>query len=89
MGAIPTALRHLPVYLTEANQNAPWVDANLAWVQAAYAEINRWNSSPARQKIRCLLLYRWSRDDPWYIEGKQGVIDDLRAALQNSYRWRD
>ena len=87
MEAIPAALRHLPVYLTETNQNAPWQDSNNGWVQEAYAEINRWNSDPSHQKIRCMLLYRWEQHDMWYIAGKTGVINDFRDALQHEYRW--
>ena len=89
MGAIPESLRHLPVYLTETDQNIAWVDANTGWVQEAYAEINRWNSDLTHQKIRCMLLYRWEqhRGDIWYIRGKHDVIGDFRAALQHEYRW--
>jgi LysM repeat protein len=88
MEAVPTHLRHLPVYITETDQNQPWRDDATGWVQAAYAEIDRWNSDPARQKIRCLALYRWERHDQWHIQGKTGVIDDLRQALRYDYRWR-
>ena len=89
MEAIPQRLRYLPVYLTETDQNVAWLDVNSGWVQEAYAEINRWNSDPTHQKIRCMLLYRWERyeGDIWYIRGKKGVIDDFRAALQHEYRW--
>ncbi len=87
MEAIPQSLRHLPVYLTETNQNVPWANVNSGWVREAYAEINRWNSNPAHQKIRCLLLYRWETYDQWQIRQKAEVINDLRAALGNEYRW--
>jgi hypothetical protein len=89
MEAIPAALRQLPVYLTEVNQNEEWTDVNQGWVREAYAEINRWNSDTTRQKIRCMLLYRWEKhaDDKWWIQGKGDVINDLRAALQHEYRW--
>jgi hypothetical protein len=87
MAAIPNAMRALPVYITESNQDVPWLDQNNGWVKAAYAEINRWNQVPGTQKIRSLALYRWPRFDQWYIEGKQGVIADFREAMQNNYRW--
>ena len=89
MEAIPASLRNLPVYITETNQNIPWDNANRGWIQQAYAEINRWNSDPTRQKIRALILYRWEQypGDIWYIRGKNGVIEDFRAALQYDYRW--
>jgi hypothetical protein len=34
-----------------------------------------------------LALYRWPKFDRWYIDGKQGVIADFRAALATNYRW--
>ena len=33
--AIPISMRHLPVYITETDQNDAWVDANTGWVRAA------------------------------------------------------
>lgn len=89
MQAIPQGLRHLPVYITETDQNVPWVDANNGWIREAYAEIDRWNADPTHQRIRALILYRWERydGDVWYIRGKGGVLDDFRAALQHEYRW--
>lgn len=89
MAAIPAAQRSLPVFITETDQDTPWLDANNGWVQAAYAEINNWNQQPGAQQIRCLLLYRWSHADQWYIEGKNGVIEDFRAALARGYRWKE
>lgn len=89
MEAIPAAMRNLPVFITESNQDAPWLDDNNGWVQAAYAEIDRWNRQPGAQQIRCLLLYRWQPYDQWRIEGKNGVIADFRAALANDYRWKE
>jgi hypothetical protein len=88
MEAIPQALRNLPVYLTETDENMPWANTNNGWVRAAYAEINRWNSSSTRQKIRCVALYRWETYDIWAIRNKGEVINDFRGALQNDYRWR-
>jgi hypothetical protein len=88
MGAIPANMRHLPVYLTEMDQDDPWEDANRGWVKRAYGEINWWNSQPGNQQIRAAILYRWPRYDRWYIEGKNGVITDFREAMQNDYRWK-
>lgn len=87
MEAVPHSLRHLPVYLTETDQNLVWANVNNGWIQEAYAEINRWNSDPTHQKIRCMLLYRWERHDMWHIRGKREVVNDFRAALQHEYRW--
>lgn len=94
MDAIPRGLRNLPIYITETDQSddgqghiLPWADTNSGWVRNAYKEINDWNSKPGNQQIRCLLLYRWGRYDDWYIEGKRGVIDDFKSALEPGYKW--
>ncbi|HEY64492.1 MAG TPA: hypothetical protein G4O02_07955 [Caldilineae bacterium] len=89
MEAIPESMRHLPVYITETDQNEPWADVNSGWVRNAYAEINWWNQQPGHQQIRLLALYRWPPRDQWVIEGKQGVIEDFLMALDNDYRWRE
>lgn len=89
MDAIPATMRELPIFITETNQDAPWLDANNGWVRSAYAEIDRWNRQPGAQQMRCLLLYRWQRYDQWYIDGKNGVIGDFRMALANDYRWKE
>jgi hypothetical protein len=89
MEAIPVALRHLPVYVTETDQNVAWLDTNSGWIQEAYTEIDRWNSDVAHQRIRALILYRWERyaGDIWHIRGKNQVINDFRGALQREHRW--
>ena len=86
MHAIPVNMRQLPVYITETDQAGPWENVNRGWIQAAYAEIDRWNRQNA-QKIRALVLYRWPQLDRWHIKGKEGVIEDFRAALRHDYRW--
>jgi len=88
MNAIPTAMRSLPVYITETNQDVPWLNQNIAWIQRAYGEIDWWNQQPNNQQIRALVLYRWPVIDLWYIEGKGGVVEDFKLALQQDYRWR-
>jgi murein DD-endopeptidase MepM/ murein hydrolase activator NlpD len=89
MDAVPPALRSLPVYITETDQDDPWLDQNNGWVKAAYSEINRWNQGANAQQIRSLILYRWPPFDKWYIEGKQGVINDFVEAMRNDYRWKN
>ncbi|HRJ43003.1 MAG TPA: peptidoglycan DD-metalloendopeptidase family protein, partial [Caldilineaceae bacterium] len=88
MEAIPGDMRHLPVYITEADEDDPWEDANRGWIKEAYAEINRWNQTPGNQQIRSLILYRWPNLDRWVMENKAGVIEDFKEALLNDYRWR-
>lgn len=88
MEAVPSNVRSLPVYITETDQDLPWLDQNSGWVRAAYAEINSWNQQPNAQQIRSLILYRWPPFDKWYIQGKQGVIDDFSEAMRNDYRWK-
>ncbi len=87
MNAIPWEMQHLPVYLTEADENEPWRNENIGWVQRAYGEIDYWNKRHPFRPIRSLILYRWSRSDQWHIEGKEGVIEDFRQAMRPKYRW--
>jgi hypothetical protein len=99
--AIPAKWRNRPIYLTESNhwiklERAPaegeqvengWINKRSGWIQAAYGEINRWNSTPHAQQIQCYLIYRWTGDQ-WAIEGMGEVQADFREALDNDYRWR-
>lgn len=87
MQAIPNSMRSLPVYLTETDQDDPWLDHNNSWVQRAYGEVDAWNKTPGTQKIRAVILYRWPRHDRWYIEGKNGVIEDFKQAMAQRYTW--
>jgi hypothetical protein len=87
LNGVPPNMRGLPAYLTETDQDDPWADTNSGWVQRAYARINEWNQKAGNQKLRAVLLYRWPRLDRWFIEGKNGVIDDFRAALGPGYKW--
>lgn len=85
MNAIPASMRHLPVYITETDQgDDPWENRNSGWVREAYKEVDEWNRGQGRQQIQALVLYRWPKLDKWYIEGKQGVIDDFQQAVE----WR-
>lgn len=88
---VPASLRHLPAYLTEFNEllDNGWHDANTGVVQEAYRHIDWWNNHAAdadEPKFQCLILYRWPKFDKWHIEGKQGVIDDFRAAVALGYQ---
>ena len=82
---VPQEARGLPAFITETDQNDPWVDANTGWVQAAYDEIDRWNATDGTQKIHCLCLYRWPKADQWSIVDKTGVHADFRAAVAKGY----
>jgi WD40 repeat protein len=86
MNAIPPEFQHLPVYLTEIDQNEAWVDINSGWVQNVYEEINNWNAA-GNQPIRAAILYRWSMDDKWTIEDKFRVQADFQAAVTQNYQW--
>lgn len=87
LDAVPLKLGHLPAYGTEFNEILPggWDDANTGVVQAAYAEIDEWNRSEGRLPIQCLILYRWPKNDKYYIQGKRGVIADFQAAVGRGY----
>lgn len=87
LNLVPTGLRSLPAYITETDQGYAWLDANNGWVRNCYTEINNWNRTAGNQRIRAVCLYRWPNYDQWYIDGKQGVINDWRDAMQNDYRW--
>ena len=84
---IPVSMRTLPVYITETDQNDPWAHSSTGWVQAAYAEIHRWNQDPTHQRIRCLLLYRCLPYDQWSFANVDEVKDDFKVALGNDYLW--
>ena len=62
MHAIPANMRHLPVYITETDQNDAWRNENTGWVRRAYGEIDFWNKNNPQQ-IRALILYRWPKID--------------------------
>lgn len=93
MGAVPAALRTLPVFITES-QHLPWDNRNVGWVQRAFAEINAWNAVATNQPIQALCLFRWTANprDPvqagWSVSDRERLQDDLRAALQNDFRVR-
>jgi len=85
--AVPASMKYLPIYCTETDQDEVWKDENNSWVQRAYGEINWWNKQAGNQQIHNLILYRWPNIDKWVIEGKQGVIQDFRAAMREAYKW--
>jgi hypothetical protein len=92
LNALPSECRALPVFITESRPLAGWQNANIGWIQAAYAEINAWNADPAHQPIQALILSRWQRldDHPeWGIQDKRALVDDFQAALAAGYlaRW--
>jgi hypothetical protein len=88
MERIPLSLRDVGVYITETNQDVPWLDVNSGWVKNAYFEIDEWNREH-NQQIRCLALYRWPRLDQWFIDGNDRVVDDFMDAVQFGYRWKE
>jgi hypothetical protein len=92
MEAIPEPLRHLPVYLTEANHlfktvdgDWGWVDQNKGWIWAMYQRVDEWNRRGGQQ-ILCALLYRYPPVDPWVIHGKGRVIEDFQQSMTLGYR---
>lgn len=83
--------RGRPLYITETDPHGPqpWAGDRNGWVQAAYAEIQRWNMQPLAQQIHALILYRWSRDDIYSILDKPGVQQDFHTTIASTdYRWR-
>ncbi len=89
IGAIPTALRLRAIFITETQAADPtwWQNRNVGWIQAAYKEINDWNSVSTNQNVQGLCLFRWQTGNAqWSISDKPALLDDFRAALQNAYR---
>ncbi len=82
-------MRHLPVYITEADEDVAWDDRPNDWIQRAHREIEAWNAGPGQQQIRALILYRWSRDDKWCLQDKGHVLKDFRQAVAMGMRWRE
>jgi N-acetyl-anhydromuramyl-L-alanine amidase AmpD len=87
MRGIPLKMRHLPVYLTETDQDEAWQNVNRGWIQRAYGEIDWWNRQPDTQVIRALILYRWPNLDRWGLESKTALHEDFRQALVHRYNW--
>lgn len=82
LAATPAVMAHLPAYITEFDELDGWLDADTGVVRAAYREIDEWNRTPGTQKISMLALYRWKKHDKWFIEGKNGVINDFKRTLE-------
>ncbi len=97
MERIPGRWKGLPVLITETNhiatdmahegETAGWSNSDVGWVQAAYAEIHRWNTTPYYQQILGLFLYRWLGDQ-WAIHDKPEIQQDFAKAIAHDYRWR-
>ena len=82
MHVIPNRLKHLPVYITEMNQNEPWQATG--WLAAAYAEIDRWNCENAQQ-ILCALPYCYIKRDQFHLQDKDDVIRELQDVYRKGY----
>jgi len=86
LGAVPRGMRHLPVYITETDQDMPWMDEDRAWVYNAYGDIDWWNHQPGTQKVLALVLYRWQNYDKWGFMHKTGVHNDFKRAMLKGYK---
>jgi hypothetical protein len=80
--AIPDNLCGLPVYITEADGNAPWQATGL--MPAMLGEIDNWNKTGA-PKIHCVIFYRFPKYDQFFIDGKDDVIAEYRGAVAKGY----
>lgn len=87
LSAVPPAMRQLPVYITETNQDIPWLDDRTGWIDEVYGEIDAWNRRGDTQKIRAVALYRWQDGDRWGMQNKANITADFAAALQTPRRW--
>lgn len=85
LAQMPSEWRTLPAYLTEFNPIPGWEDKNTGLVKRFYQEIDWWNNQNGSQKILCGILYRYPKYDEnakWAIEGKAGVVEDFREAVE-------
>ncbi len=93
LNAVPTAMRMLPVYITETQPiigNDPqWLNQNNGWVTGAFTEINTWNATAANQPIQALTMFRWVNSTPnWCFSTKSAVLDDFRNAITKGFKLR-
>ena len=79
--AFPQSVRELPIYITETDQNQPWLNVNSGWCVEAVTEIDEWNQSGG-QPIACLAFYRWPKYDQWNIDGKDHLYRDIQSAAE-------
>ena len=87
LSAVPDEMRQLPVYIVQADQGGPWLDANVGWIQAAYAEIDIWNRNPGVQSVRTLALWRWGGDGSRSVCDKNELWEDFRLAMLREHTW--
>lgn len=81
--AIPTELRHLPVYITEANGNGPWQAVGL--MPAMLAEINNHNGGGG-QPILNVCFFRYpDQDDGYEMVDKPPVIAEYKDAVARNF----
>lgn len=82
LDSVPQVMRHLPVDITEFDENLPdgWLDANTGIVRKAYTYLDSYNRESGGQKIRSLSLYRYPSYDKWGFKDKGGVIQDFSEA---------
>jgi hypothetical protein len=81
MAVIPADKRHLPVFLTETNENVPW---RTGWFTQAIEEVVRWNAS-GKQPIHCVLPYCYIHRDQFGLDGKGDVLDEIRTVYAREY----
>lgn len=93
LGAVPPALRSLPVLITEALPLEPgWTRQDRTWIRTACAEIDSWNGNQANQPVQAICFFRWQSragDPPgWGMAEKWEVVHDFTAALRYDRRVR-
>lgn len=74
----------LPVYITEANQNQPWIASN--WIETAMQYIVNHNEK-GRHIIRCFAVYRWPTFDNKSISDKPLIQDEIRRVAAMGIKW--
>lgn len=88
LGAVPSSMRHLPAFITQAHPGGAWHNTHSAWVEAAYDEIDLWNRTAGNQAIHALALYRWAGTGT-AIQHKTHVVAAFRRAMQRGHSRRN
>lgn len=81
---VPAGMRHLPVWITEANPQRTytgaygWEPNNSEWVRRCFEYVRRWNASPGHQAIHAVILYRYPMHDDWRLDDKPLIMEAFR-----------
>lgn len=84
VGVIPELHADLEIDLTETNGNGPWQAVGL--IPAMAADIDAYNRSVTKRKIKNLIIYRYPKYDEYYFKGITPVEQEYLATVQRNYQ---